>query len=204
MIKDKNFDVQLEKIEHYQKYSCYMPFIGNNYDKTKFLIIAESHYLPPESQKSKNIDFWYKGVQLNEKEKAWLDTRNCFKDHGERFCKNSAIAKIKKALLEIDIKTNDVAYMNAFQRPCGSKYEKRDIEVAKEVVLAVIKTIEPAFVCFVSKTAFYCLEEDLQKKTQMKIGCSSHPSSPWWNRDKGKIGKEAFKNFAKNVKEQIN
>ena len=78
MIKDKNFDVQLKKIEHYQKYSCYMPFIGNNYDKTKFLIIAESHYLPPESQKSKNIDFWYKGVQLNENRKGMVRYKKLF------------------------------------------------------------------------------------------------------------------------------
>ena len=78
-------------------------FYSDNYGKTKFLIIAESHYLPKCSKKNDYINDWYKGVELDETEKEYLNTRGSFKDHGDKFCKNSTIAKIKKALLETNL-----------------------------------------------------------------------------------------------------
>ena len=58
-------------------------FYSDNYGKTKFLIIAESHYLPKCSKKNDYINDWYKGVELDETEKEYLNTRGSFKDFME-------------------------------------------------------------------------------------------------------------------------
>ena len=105
--------------------------------------------------------------------------------------------KDKKSIIGNKSNKEDVTFINAFQRPCSSKYEDID-KKNREVVLKVIKIIQPSFVCFVSKKAFYLLGENLQKDIQVKIDCCPYPASPWWHRKskRGK-GKEIFKEFAK-------
>ena len=51
--RDISFNPELLKITHYQHYPQMIPFVGKNYEKTKLLVIAESHYLPPDSEAHK-------------------------------------------------------------------------------------------------------------------------------------------------------
>ena len=48
--RDISFNPELLKITHYQHYPQMIPFVGKNYEKTKLLVIAESHYLPPDNE----------------------------------------------------------------------------------------------------------------------------------------------------------
>jgi len=63
----ENFDNKLDSIEIYQRYSLLKPFVGSNYGTTypKILLIAESHYLPPESKVHIDVESWYAGSEEN-------------------------------------------------------------------------------------------------------------------------------------------
>ncbi|WP_375176627.1 hypothetical protein [Marinobacter mobilis] len=54
------FDDQLDKIEIYQCYPLFKPFVGSVYGRNgpRILLIAESHYLPPESTVHRDPANW--------------------------------------------------------------------------------------------------------------------------------------------------
>ena len=74
--------------------------------------------------------------------------------------------------METNTNKEDVTFINAFQRPCSSKYE----DIDREVVLKVIKIIQPSFICFVSKKAFYLLGENLQNRLLSILAVINDPS----------------------------
>lgn len=51
--RDISFNPELLKINHYQHYPQMIPFVGKNYKETRLLVIAESHYLPPDNEAHK-------------------------------------------------------------------------------------------------------------------------------------------------------
>src|SRR5687768_9795187 len=76
----KQFDSQLDQLEHYRKFPAMKPYIGHNYGtngKAKIMLVAESHYLPEYSTISNDPEKWYNSKQsdLNEEETGWIHTR---------------------------------------------------------------------------------------------------------------------------------
>ena len=51
--RDISFNSKLLEIEHFKHYPQMIPFVGKNYKETGLLVIAESHYLPPDNEAHK-------------------------------------------------------------------------------------------------------------------------------------------------------
>jgi len=200
------FDGQLDKIEIYQRYPLLKPFVGSDYGHNgpRILLIAESHYLPPESTVHRDPASWYTGREdmLTQKEQKWMRTRRILNKPLKGWtAKGHAIYRnIESALLKAGLPANDsvfqqVAFMNAFQRPAKTgdtiKQKKQDVEVAVETINQVIQALQPDHIVFVSTKAKRTVGKHLN---QSSVGVH-HPACAWWNRKQdGMSSKQRFIN----------
>ena len=189
---------KLKKIQFYKQYPEYIPFIGANFAKHKILLLGESHFFNNESWANKIPAEWYinNHNSLNEKEKLRINTRHVVNNFTKTKSRREMFGKIDKVLIELEgyQGIQDIAFMNAFQRPAvgdgkSIKVSKIDIEQSAKVINQVIKIIEPKHICFVSKKSYKKLFRELNFS---KIDVVVHPSSAWWYRKKGVYGKKAF------------
>ncbi len=104
----------------------------------------------------------------------------------------------------------EAAFYNYFLRPAyndgktkGFKPLPIDKEVAGEALVGIIRCINPDLVVFLSKLAFLSFENYLKSKSfvfnGLRIEQVSHPSSPWWNRWDGALGKAKLEDILRNV-----
>lgn len=200
----EGFDNKLDAIETYQRYPLLKPFVGSEYGKggPKILLIAESHYLPPGSTVHMDAESWYAGSEkdLSPTEQNWLRTRGILNKPLKGWkAKGHAIYRhLESALLKAGLPANDsvfqqVAFMNAFQRPAKTgasiKNTKQDVEIATDTVTQVIETLQPDHVVFVSTKA----KKTVGKRLGPKPVGVHHPACPWWNRKQNGISsKEKF------------
>ncbi|WP_417530164.1 hypothetical protein [Marinobacter lipolyticus] len=200
----EDFDDQLDKIEIYQRYPLLKPFVGSDYGRNgpRILLIAESHYLPPESTVHGDPASWYMGHEdtLTPKEQKWMRTRRILNKPLKGWtAKGHAIYRhIESALLTADLPANDsvfrqVAFMNAFQRPAKTgntiKQKKQDVEVEVETINQVIDALQPDHIVFVSTKARRTVGKYL---SQRSVGVH-HPACAWWNRKQdGLSSKQRF------------
>jgi len=198
------FDDKLDKVEIYQRYPLLKPFVGSDYGSNgpKILLIAESHYLPPESTIHKDSESWYLGQEgnLTLEEQKWMRTRrilnkplNGWKAKGHTIYRNIESALLKAGLPANDSVFRNVAFMNAFQRPAKTgdsiRQTKQDIEVAVATIDQVIDAIQPDHIVFVSTKAKRAVGKRLKQKS---IGVH-HPACAWWNRKQdGQSSKQRF------------
>lgn len=202
-----NIEVQLDKIEHYNKVPVMKPFLGENYFTTakKILIIGESHFfdhLPknenPVCNPSASVWYSYKEVIPEEKLNN-INTREIVKKANHRIFNN--LKSILSDTLNIDrnLVLEGIAYMNAFQRPanhagvsmaklCGEK----DYQVAIETISEVINILKPDYIIFVSKLAWNKIGKKIAKNDTYKIDYTSHPNSFEWNNSKSDDSKQKF------------
>lgn len=198
------FDEELGAIDIYRRYPLLKPFVGSSYadDGPRILLVAESHYLPPESTVHLNAKVWYEGgeVDLTATEQQWMRTRRIlnkplkgWKSKGHAIYRNLETALIKAGLPANDSVFRQVAFMNAFQRPAKTgdsiKSTPLDVEIAAATVQQVIDVLCPEHVIFVSTKA--------RRAVAKHLDCPSvgvhHPASPWWNRkQKGLSSRERF------------
>lgn len=202
----EDFDDQLDKIEIYQRYPLLKPFVGSDYGRNgpRILLIAESHYLPPESTVHRDPASWYTGREdmLTQKEQKWMRTRRILNKPLKGWtAKGHAIYRnIESALLKAGLPANDsvfrqVAFMNAFQRPAKTgdtiKQKKQDVEVAVETINQVVEALQPDHIVFVSTKAKRTVGKHLN---QSSVGVH-HPACAWWNRKQdGMSSKQRFIN----------
>jgi len=202
----EDFDDQLDKIEIYQRYPLLKPFVGSDYRRNgpRILLIAESHYLPPESTVHRDPASWYTGREdmLTQKEQKWMRTRRILNKPLKGWtAKGHAIYRnIESALLKAGLPANDsvfrqVAFMNAFQRPAKTgdtiKQKKQDVEVAVETINQVVEALQPDHIVFVSTKAKRTVGKHLN---QSSVGVH-HPACAWWNRKQdGMSSKQRFIN----------
>lgn len=198
------FDDQLDKIKIYQRYPLLKPFVGSDYGDNgpRILLIAESHYLPPESTVHQDSTSWYLGHEdvLTSKEQKWMRTRQILNKPLKGWtAKGHAIYRnIESALLKAGLPANDsvfrqVAFMNAFQRPAETgdtiKQKKQDVEVAVETINQVIEALQPDHIVFVSSKA----KRTVGKHLSQSSAGFHHPACPWWNRKQdGMSSKQRF------------
>jgi hypothetical protein len=211
------FDRMLLSNTHFERYPMMRPFVGNQYKSSrhkKVLVLAESHYWP-EGTVPPTVAEWYGGLhplELNKEQFKHLNTRGVVRAHEPgggakgytRIFKNFA-AEIQLADFDNDptMCMDHVAFMNTFQRPAANRRSingidlEEDIKMAIDVVICVIKSLRPEFVCFASKLAWNTVGRKIESchsqiNPQIRFAHCAHAA--WWRFHK-KTGREAFRTF---------
>ena len=199
---DKKYDKKLKKIQFYKQYDQYLPFIGDDYSKDRILLLGESHFFAKKNKKITCHEVWYKNdkTALDDDQIRWTNTRLVVENFKETTSRRAMFYKIDTALRETnyDDGIQNIAFMNAFQRPASGKgegieAESVDIKQSAKVINQVIGIIKPKILCFVSRKAYKKLSKKLNFD-QTLIHSVVHPTCYWWHRKtlKGTNGKEEF------------
>lgn len=193
------FDQQLqEQLQHFKNYPQYLPFIGRAWQdqKEKILFIAESHYLPKNSNGKSNSESWYHNTseRLSDEERTWIDTRGVVKHAGHILFNNikKAVFEAKQMDLNNDQLFERLGFYNYFQRPAeetGKSIQTSEIDcqVAYETLKAIASIIKPTVYIFVSKKAFnnfgyWRVKENDVVFQNVRLFVVAHPTSAWWNK----------------------
>lgn len=206
-----SFDEILKsKIKHFNNYPEMLPFIGNEWEKSKkILLIGESHYLPYDEIKSySDFDFnknWYDGQSsiLDAKHKKYITTRNNLitVESGIYEKPLALYFNLRKALLELtELKNSKIvfdkfSFYNYFQKPAyvmeinnedrSIKPSDLDKKIAYDIFKRIIEVIEPNIVIFVSKKSFNSFNQLNSSRgdfKDLKIDFVPHAGRPWWNK----------------------
>ena len=205
-----NFDEELREIQFYKQYDQYLPFIGDDYSINRILVLGESHFFAKKNKKITCHEVWYKNdkTALDDDQIRWTNTRLVVENFKETTSRRAMFYKIDTALRETnyDDGIQNIAFMNAFQRPASGKgegieAESVDIKQSAKVINQVIGIIKPKILCFVSRKAYKKLSKELNFE-QSLIYAVVHPTCPWWNRKtkKGTDGKEEFRKVLEKAK----
>jgi len=215
----KAFDCELTKNEFLERHYECLPFIGENYENSRLLLVGESHYVPKKESHFVNRDDFY-DISFDELEdgeyKGWINTRYVFENrvYGtgsfDVFFSNTAteIARIMNHTNDLSMEQkraamHQYAFINYYKRP---SYEQgktirqitdKDNKYAYEISRSIINTLEPKLIIFLSKKSYYAFcdsNQDGEIWEKYKIKCVSHPSSIWWNRKRndGRCAREDF------------
>ncbi|TDX26022.1 hypothetical protein DFO67_1174 [Modicisalibacter xianhensis] len=208
----ERFDEQLGLIPHFQSYPRMRPFVGTEYGQhgPRILLIAESHYLPLESTIHLSAERWYDSTENDlclQKERGSIHTREILNKNSGRWIKkgHTIFRQLEIALAEAGYPASDnmlkyIAFMNGFQRPAVSKLSinptAQDVEISAKTVAAVIKTLQPEHVVFVSSKA----NRLIGKQLGIRSHSVPHPASAWWHRASKKgTGKSQFVSIIRNL-----
>jgi hypothetical protein len=222
------YDERLKsEISFYQLHPMMLPFIGENFEKYKILLVSESHYLPKE-EKNEIKDDWYNP------DVVWYDEKSKW---GKRIRGNHRTRKVVENFdhklfknLKTELKTHHnsldfsyFAWYNFFQKPAmhgatiKKQITKKDIEVSHEIFEKLISILQPNAVLFISKLAFDSLQKDAKgkfvrkyspdfkahqfKNYELPIYWAHHPNSLYWNRKNKTVanGAQRFQNALKQV-----
>ena len=214
-LSTKKYDADLQKIAHYKAFPLMMPYVGPSYKSDrhkKLLLIGESFYLPPESTVHKNANEWYKknASVLNEEEIRYLDCRGLLEGDWVGGTGHTMYLEIDRCLRtcisglkDNERATSHIAYTNAFLRPAsesGKSFkfccEDIDRKVSVEVIDAVVKSLQPDFVIYL--TRFGWDEYSYDGVGELVAGLNpsvafehvNHPTSPAYNDKSKKCGRE--------------
>lgn len=204
------FDHQFDNIKHYQKYPVMKPYVGINYPSAvaKIMLIAESHYLPKESQASLNPQAWYEGSQrdLNDSERGWINTKQIVSGHwnngGHRIYKelNNRLGKVITNTDEHRPMASTV-FMNGFQRPSPKTgdsiknfVDSTDLSMGRNTISQVIDIVNPDLVLFTSIYAWRLLGRKIDRKNNIKYDYVCHPGTGgrYWHKDEYSNGCKKF------------
>lgn len=211
----KNYDQELLEIDHFSKFPCMLPFVGENYEKDKkIMMIAESHYLPPYSTISRESDKWYESTEkdLNKEELAWVNTRQILS--GDLKPRGHMIYKEIDSRMSEIIDTKDsraldeIVLMNGFQRPAPEAGEsikyfttEKDFEIGARTIEKVIKIVKPDIVLFISKYSWDNLKYKLSVANNIKFDFVCHPGTGgrYWHNTSYEHGISKFREIIKNI-----
>ena len=206
----ESYNDQFQEIAHYRKMPQMMPWVGKSYGDVKvkkILFIGESHYLPENSKIHKDSEKWYKinYKEMKPTELIWTSTAkiiankygDVWNDKGWNKAHNiykniEEIIKITGSNLESKQMLEFCAFYNYFQRPAQEKgqsiiYDSKDLEVADEVFLKIVKTIRPEYI-FVTSSKVWPYVKEKSKELEIISDFSPHPGCAWWNRRAKKYG----------------
>lgn len=202
-------------------YEC-LPFIGEQYEKSRLLLIGESHYVPKEEiQFVDRRDFYEASFDdlAEGKYKRWINTREVFnsrvydKKDFKGFFSNPA-TEIARVIYQTDRLTTEqkieamhyYSFMNYFKRPSFdagktiTELTNKDYQLAYDVSKYIIEVLAPKLIIFISKKAYYAFcDSDQNRRLREKyvIEFVSHPSCCWWNKKRkdGGSAREDFYNY---------
>ena len=187
---------ELKKIPHFVKYPQMIPFVGNDYDKTRLLVLGESHYLPKgeEWRASKwyeySINEWLSAEfnvdksEIFENENQWIGwtyTIGDVQNRVHRVYKELESALRASGRPEFNSGLNASAYMNFFQRPAEKEGEQirntlKDNCYAAEKLQCVCSVLKPTKIYFASTRAYKGLGTFInQKQLQVTMAISPFP-----------------------------
>lgn len=179
----------------------------------KLLFIGESNYFNdndiPQSD-FLDAELWYKGAEaklIPENRKKDVNNDIGYKTFNKVFNIMGEVLD-DNGITHLD-GLGEAAFYNYFLRPAynngktkGFRPQQIDREVAGEALVGIINCVNPDLVVFLSKLAFLSFENYLKSKSitfeDVKIEQVSHPSSPWWNRWNGVLGKAKLKDILRN------
>ena len=215
----EQYDGDLLKNDYINRHYECLPFIGENYENSRLLLIGESHYVPKDQvdfvKREDFYDISFDDLQEGDY-KNWINTRYVV---NERLTKNDSfksffsnpateIAKIVNQTddLSIDQKIaamHQYAFMNYFKRPSYvrgktiGKLSETDKKLAYDVSAHIINVLKPKLIIFISKKSFYAFcdsDRNNALRSEFPVKSVSHPSSYWWNRPRkdGKCAREDF------------
>ena len=207
------FDAALKEIPHYQACPLMLPYVGPDYASSghkKMLLIGESFYFPEDSTIHKDAAKWYQKTQadLNEEEEIHIHCRSLIEGEWRAKTGHEMYREIDKYLRacspELDAAeraTSHIAYTNAFLRPAAERGKSfmpccttEDRERSIEVTNAVIKTLQPDLVIYLSKYAWDCVGWQVADLNPSVIfDFTSHPTDPFhWPVKDYPHGREKF------------
>lgn len=198
----KDYEAALGQIPFYRERPFLKPFVGKRYESAahrKLLVVGESHYAPEGETFHRNVEGWYDGsTKVTEAMPLYWNcfTRRTFADFkAGRFSK--AILGELGALCGAENPAEEVAFCNYFLRPAENRKSFREIctELDRKMSaenfarVRVLAALSPDVVCFASKEAIVCAEEDFPKFCGRKLWDDNghifyvnHPASSWWNK----------------------
>ncbi|MBR3468532.1 MAG: hypothetical protein IKH28_02430 [Lachnospiraceae bacterium] len=222
----EKYDEMLKKNGFLKRHTECLPFIGDEYEKGRLLLIGESHYLEKKYVPCVDREDFYEVsfADLPDGDyKGWIDTRAVWeyrvyeKAKFENFFANTA-TEIAKVVYQTENPSRDqrieamnyYAFMNYYKRPSFEEGKtingltEKDNQYAYDVSSYIMDVLEPKMVIFLSKKAYYAFcESDVGERLHSKydIKCVSHPSSVWWNRRRsdGKCAREEFREYVNSL-----
>lgn len=192
---NKNYDSELKRIEFYERYHPeYLPYVGDNYDKTKILLLGESNYVDADNLSADVLRLiespkWYTTDSRDEEKLPsegcidWCHNRDIIngtldrKKNGQKTSPaHNMYINPAKALIEVFpqvAKPWDAftyfASMNYFQKPAtktGKSIEPKleDKQFAATNLCHVVSVLKPETIIFLSKKAFWAFEANKQEE----------------------------------------
>ena len=201
------YDIELEKIRHFQLYPELKPWVGDHYDKQRIFVIGESAYLSKKGESN----FHYE-------DKDWYSKRVAAKDIGDSM-DNRKIAcynqdkdgekyeiglqgRVGIALTECDfLKATPISgcdtwryimFMNFFQKPANksetSTYDRHKMDICKsnQVLFQVIGALKPHIVVFLGKGMYDNYIDTSVLEEHIHYEWCDHPTggiyrdTDWW------------------------
>ena len=201
------YNNEFATITHFNHYPQMVPFVGKDWENSKFLIVGGSHYINDKNDPKLDVfENWYQysNNDISDEDYDWTNTSAIvnsgkFQRYGSK--SHRIYANLEKAILASGFKPSNTenmfrycAYMNFFQRPAGVSKKfyhpsEKDVRVSNEVFKDVIGFLKPNFIFIASGLVWRFL--DWQAQENIVIGHGAHPTSPWWNK--------AAKSFTKPV-----
>ncbi len=197
------FDGKLKEIKHYHLHPEMLPFVGRHYQRTRILILGESHYLSEEETKeTKQMLDWYKKStnDFSFKHRGYFHTRGVVNSYliGWRSKAHTMFSNPANALIEswdlVDVNNSEAftafAFFNYFQRPSAQfgetiELEKKDEEESAKILDLVLKILDPCKVIFLSKKAYDSYIEYKKSVDRELIYYVVHPTCPHWYKADG-------------------
>jgi hypothetical protein len=207
------YDELLTKNEHLLLHREMLPFVGQDFDKHKILIISESHFVPKGINKqlddnwykNNNEDFLKKTLEKNTFSRDVIALVSSGKGH-------VIFQNLQNGLKTAnnDLKLSHVAWYNFYQKPASFGKSIKPTPLDKDVAISVFETIldtlKPKLVIFVSALSFNELKKFRKwnseinghkyKSYNIPMAIVPHPSSIWWNAKskvhQNRTGKEKF------------
>lgn len=210
---------KMDSIPYFVQYPKLKPFIGDNYGKTKkILIIGESNYLPKNSTIHLNAENWFNSTQdkLNYKEKEWIDYDKIrvFDENKKGHQFYSIIEKKLKKYFDEDPQLSslsNIAFINGFQRPAiehqsiKKSLTNTDLKESVNILGKTIQILEPNVIIFMSKLTWdelkWRVNEKFNLENSIELYFTCHPCTGgrYWNNKKYPHGEVKFNKILKEL-----
>lgn len=184
-----SYDNELKKIEFYDRYHPeYLPYVGDNYDKTGVLLLGESNYVDADNLSADVIRLikspeWYTTDSRDEEKLPsegcidWCHNRaiiNGTLDNKKKGLKTSPAHNMyinpAKAFIEVFPQVTNpwdaftyFASMNYFQKPTPEKGQSFELTIEDNLFAAdnlrrVVKDLKPETIIFLSKKSYWAFK----------------------------------------------
>ena len=177
----------MSKPVHLNRFPCMEPWVGENYRHHRIMVLAESHYMPPDATINLDADTWYSATQadLSDCELSFIYTKGCveYRLSEEGLRKILPHYNVYWQINEV-IPFDRIVFANYFYRPAVYKrgiksvgITSRDISVADQILLWIVRVYAPQFVIVASGAWAGPPASKLLGELDVQHCCAHHPLS---------------------------